>query len=362
MKRKKITRNRRKKVLQILAIIIAIPLIVILVVLIVRASGKIALYKNNNEVHALNVTTSDMPLEVAQDDGTYDWKEGDIKYNGQIYRYNDEILTFLVLGIDNQEKVYKGEVTDYKNGGQSDAIFLAVMNPKNHTAKLIAVNRNTIADIDVYNIDGTFAGTAPLQITLQHGYGDGRELSCERSVKAVSKLFKNIPINGYLSINMGAIQEINDAVGGVPVTVMENSKWYSENLQNNVGNTIVLHGIDAYEYLQNRNVDDFDSATDRLNRQKQYLKSFVDVAKAKTKEDIKFPITLYDKVKDYVVTDVSVAEMSYLASEALKYEFDADQIYSLQGDTKEVNGFEEFYPDEKLLYELIISIFYEPVN
>lgn len=354
--------KKRRKVLQIAAILIAIPLIVILIVLIIRASGKIALYKNKEKVQVLNVDSFNTPVKAAENDGSYVWKEGDIKYNNRIYRYNDEILTFLILGIDNQDKVYKGEVTDYKKGGQSDTIILTVLNPKNNSVKLIAVNRNTITDVDVYNSDGTFAGTSPLQITLQHGYGDGRELSCERSVNSVSKLFKNIPIHGYISINMGAIPDINDAVGGVPVTVMENSKWYSKNLEENVGNTIVLHGIDAYEYLQNRNVDDFDSATDRLNRQKQYLKSFVDIAKAKTKEDITFPITLYEKVKDYVVTDISVTKMSYLASELLKYEFNADSIVSLSGETKEVNGFEEFYPDENALYELIIETFYEQIN
>ena len=362
MKHKKKNKNHRKA-LQIVAIVIAVSLIIVLIVLIVRASGKIALYKKNKtEVQTLNVDSSDTPIKIAENDGSYAWKEGDIKYNDHIYRYNEEILTFLILGIDSQDKVNKGKVTDYKDGGQSDAIFLTVLNPKNNSVKLIAVNRNTITDVDIYNSDGTFAGTMPLQITLQHGYGDGRELSCERSVNAVSKLFKNIPIHGYISINMGAIPEINDAVGGVPVTVMENSKWYSENLEKNVGKTVVLHGIDAYEYLQNRNVEDFDSATNRLNRQKQYLKSFVDVAKAKTKEDIKFPLTLYEKVKDYVVTDISISEISYLASEALKYEFNTESIYSLSGETKEVNGFEEFYLDQNALYELIINMFYEQIN
>lgn len=362
MKAKKKNRARRR-VLQILAIVIAIFLIVLLVVAIVKMNGKRSLYEANNS----QKSAAEAMAEVATDsdsltkDDSYVWQDGDIQYNGKLYRYNDEILTFLILGIDNQEKVYRGEVTDYKLGGQSDAMFLIAMNPKNKTIKLIAINRNTITDIDVYNSDGTFAGVMPLQITLQHGYGDGREQSCERSVKAVSHLFKNIPIHGYMSINMGAIQEMNDIVGGVPVTVMENSKWYSKNLEENVGNTIVLHGIDAYEYLQNRNVDDFDSATDRLNRQKQYLMSFANVAKEKTKEDITFPIELYEAIKDYLVTDISVSEMGYLASEGIKYSFDESQIFSLTGDTTEVNGFEEFHPDENALQGLLVEIFYEPI-
>ena len=45
------------------------------------------------------------------------------------------------------------------------------------------------ATLDVYDEDGVYMGQYTKQITLQHGYGDGMELSCERSVAAVSRLF-----------------------------------------------------------------------------------------------------------------------------------------------------------------------------
>ena len=61
----------------------------------------------------------------------------------------------------------------------------------------------------------------PSRSLCKHGYGDGMELSCERSVAAVSRLFYNLPISGYAAINMGAIPALNDAVGGVQVTVLD---------------------------------------------------------------------------------------------------------------------------------------------
>ena len=94
------------------------------------------------------------------------------------------------------------------------------MNPHNKTVSIITVNRNTMAPVDVYDEDGIYMGQYVKQITLQHGYGDGKELSCERTVTAVSRLFHNLPINGYVAINMDAIPALNDAVGGVPVTVL----------------------------------------------------------------------------------------------------------------------------------------------
>ena len=99
---------------------------------------------------------------------------------------------------------------------------LETWNPVSYThLSIIAVNRNAMALVDVYDEDGVYMGQYTKQITLQHGYGDGMELSCERSVAAVSRLFYNLPISGYAAINMGAIPALNDAVGGVQVTVLD---------------------------------------------------------------------------------------------------------------------------------------------
>ena len=287
----KVSRKLLKNTGKVIAILVLIPILIFLIYSVVRVSGKNKLYKeakSNKETEApiVNSLPQSIEVEVVEEDDSYDWKEGDLRYNGNIYRYNDEILTFLIMGIDKKGKVYKGEVTDYIDGGQADALFLAIINPKSEEISIVAINRNTMTDVDVYNSDGSFNETRKLQITLQHGYGDGRELSCERQRDVVSKLFMNIPIHGYASINMGAISEINDAVGGVPVVIEENSAYKSDNLKNNVGKEVVLKGKDAYEYIHNRDVKEFDSAGKRLNRQKQYLSSFINKAKAKTKQSI----------------------------------------------------------------------------
>lgn len=51
------------------------------------------------------------------------------------------------------------------------------------------------------------------QIAIQHGYGDGKELSCELTRDAVSSLLYELPIHGYAAVNMAAIPELNDALG-----------------------------------------------------------------------------------------------------------------------------------------------------
>ena len=123
------------------------------------------------------------------------------------------------MGVDKS-----GEVTEGENGidgGQSDAMFLFVTDSKKESISVIPINRNTMTLVDVYDKAGFFIGQAELQICLQHGYGDGMRSSCLRTVDTVSRLFDDIPISGYLSLNMDAIPILNDALGGVTVEVMD---------------------------------------------------------------------------------------------------------------------------------------------
>lgn len=325
-----------------------------MVFLFLQMSGKNSLKRGSGGAVPLLAQSILSEPEVMGDS----WQEGDVRYQGVHYRYNKDILTFLFLGIDKMEKV--GPVQDGIDGGQSDAIFLLVLNPHNKEISVIGVNRDTMTDVDVYNQRGEFAGTAQRQICLQHGYGDGAELSCERSEKAVSNLFYGLPINGYCSVNMGAIPLINDAIGGVRVTALEDV------VRSDIkkGDDVLLKGMDAYYYLHNRDTSVPESARMRLERQKQYLAAYAGTALAALKEDLTLPVTLYNILSQYMVTDISLDEISYLAAQAAGYQFSQDNIYTLQGETREVDmGIHEgFYPDEQALYELVLQIFYEEVE
>lgn len=299
------------------------------------------------------VQSTDATMETEAPDN---WQEGDVRYQGVQYRYNSEILTFLFMGIDKME-----EVKPAKNGidgGQSDALFLLVLDPGSKEASIISIPRDTMTDIAVYNKDGKYVGNATAQLTLQHGYGDGAHVSCERTVEAVSKLFYELPIHGYCAINMGAIPLINDAVGGVEVTALEDV------IKSDIkkGQTILLKGKNAYKYLHNRDTNSEGSALRRLERQKQYLSAYAKTATAKMKTDITLPVTLYNTISKYMVTDIAVDEVSYLATQAAGYRFGSENIHSLSGETQWRDDFAEFYVDETMLYELILDVFYEEVN
>ena len=63
-----------------------------------------------------------------------------------------------------------------------------------------------------------------------------------------------------------------------------------------------------------------------------------------------------------MMTDVSMDEVSYLATQVASYTFDGNHILSLKGEQVMGSVLEEFHVDEEALYELILQVFYERVE
>ena len=159
---------------------------------------------------------------------------------------------------------------------------------------------------------------------------------------------------------MGAIGEINDAVGGVDVTVLQDLTAVDKSLKE--GEQVHLKGKQAYYYVQHRDISVEESARMRLNRQKQYLTAYIAQAKEAFKQDVTLPVTLFNKLTPYMITDITLDEVVYLAGQAAGYSFSSDNMYTIPGSTDTGNQFEEFYPDEAGLKDLIMEIFYTPVG
>ena len=200
------------------------------------------------------------------------WSEGVVSYKGKLYKYRDQLQNYLFMGIDNDLPVSQAE--DGISGGQSDAMFLIALDQRKKEVDIIAINRNTTALVDVYDRDGNFVVQTDLPICVQHGYGDGMKLSCMRSVDAVKRLLKGVPVSGYISLNMGGIGPINDAAGGIELVPIESVKLGDVYVK--AGEKTVLDGDQAYAYLRARDINEFGSADRRLERQKQYITVFLD--------------------------------------------------------------------------------------
>ncbi|MDD2970144.1 MAG: LCP family protein [Lachnospiraceae bacterium] len=354
--RSDVSENRRKRrknrrLIYALSIIGVILLSLTATVLITRAIGK-----SNLEKHAQEKVPELKPV-VEEEEQVADTKlpDGYVKYNSKIYQFNENIMTFLCLGIDA-----KGTLKEKTPGkaGQSDSLFLIVMNPDLKKVSLINIPRDAVTLIDTYDVNGQYVDSEEAQITLQFAYGDGREKSCEMTEQVVSRLFYNLPINGYAAMSMAAIGPVTDAVGGVEVEVLEDLTKLSPDLVK--GETVVLHGDAAYYYVEYRNClsDEVGTNLYRMDRQKQYLSSLFATMKSRTNENISLIPEIYQTFTDYMVTSVSLDEMSYLATTMLGYSFSTDDITTLAGEYVREGKYDMYHIDEDALYDLMIDTFY----
>ncbi len=287
------------------------------------------------------------------------WKDDWIIYHGDIYDYNEDVMTFLIMGIDKSDDEVK-EVYGEVNGGPADALFLLVFNPHDKSTRIIGINRNTMADVDIYDEYGNYVNTRRAQIAVQHGFGDGLEQSCELQKLAVSKLFFSLPIHGYAAINMSAIPAINDAIGGVDVT--PKSSFITGNCSFVQDQMVHLNGNMAFDYLHYRDVNQAGSADLRLQRQKEYLMAYISKAKSMAKKNPMLISDIYDTIKKQMVTDLTAQEVFFLSTTTLDYSFNNDNLYLLKGYTNIGDTFEEFYADNDELIKLMIEVFYEKVD
>ena len=175
--------------------------------------------------------------------------------------------------------------------------------------------------------------------------------------QVVSELFYGIPIHGYGALDMQSIATLNDAVGGVEVTVLEDMTKFKKSWTK--GAQVHLKGEDALRYISRRDTAYMGTNLGRVERQKQYLTAYVTQLKKKVKENVTFPVTLLGQIQKHMVTSLTAQEITYLADVLLGYDFSMENIISIPGESKMGEKHEEFYIDDAALKQIIIDVFYE---
>lgn len=291
-----------------------------------------------------------VPSEVAiEDDGKT------VTYQGKRYRYNEENINILCMGVD--KSISETDDESVGSNGQADVLIMMNLDTANGTLTMVNIPRDTLVDVSKYNINGEYTGVEKMQICLAYAYGDGKETSCANVTEAVGRLMYGMPIHSYAAIDYDAIAMLNDAVGGVTVIALEDIKSGSFYLSK--GETVTLRGQQAHSYVRHRAWDQVDANLLRMERQKQYLTSFIQTALSATRADLSVPLDLYNALDGYMVTDLSASSVTYLASEVM--DCGVNEIISLTvpGEMQAGEKYAEYYPDEVGLYEMILDVFYE---
>ena len=274
-----------------------------------------------------------------------------ITVEGVDYFPRQDITVMLVMGIDQEGPVKSSE--SYTNPGAADVVMLVIFDEKEENIRILALNRDTMLEMPVLGIGGRHAGTAYGQLALAHTYGNGLENSCENTRDAVSALLGGIRIDYYVSMNMDAIALLNDAVGGVPVNVVDDFSVVDATIP--MGRT-VLRGEQARNYLRIRQEVGNQLNLSRMERQKNYLKEFAEAFRASLEQEETFVADTYSEVASYVVTDCSVKVLTSMMD---RYEsYPLEEIVSPEGENILGEEYYEFYVEEAAMKELALRLFY----
>ena len=278
-----------------------------------------------------------------------------VEYKGETYKYNDHLSNYLFLGIDTRETVdtYQSQV----DAGQADAIFLVSMDRATEKIKVLFIPRDSMTRIEVFNPYGQSLGETTDHLNIQYAFGDGKEKSCELMKTAVSDMLDGLPIQGYCSMNMDGISVITDFVGGIQLTIPDDS-LADVNPEYKKGAVVDITGETAEQFVRYRDIDKTQSALVRQERQKTFLQALVQKAQEKAGEDAGFVTGLYDSVKSYTVTNMGNDIFAKLLVASQNGITDTETV---PGEGTHGENFDEYHIDEDALSDLIISMFYEKI-
>ena len=276
-------------------------------------------------------------------------------YNGTAYARREDLETVLLLGVDK----FEGETPEgYVNNQQADFLLLLVMDKQNETCTPIQLNRDTMTQIQILGVTGELAGTFTGQLALAHTYGSGEEDSCENTVLAVSNLLYGMEIDHYVSLTMDGVALLNDLVGGVTVEVLDDFTGIDDSLVQ--GETVTLQGQQALTYVRSRGGLEDSSNLHRMERQRQYLAALQQQLKAAVQQEDGFTLDALLQLNEYMVSDCTVNQLSDLGDSLATYQ--VGDILTTPGDAQEGEEFMEFTVDEDALQQLVMDVFYEPVE
>ena len=323
--------------------VVSILLVVVISLVVMINMGKNSLLEDNQDLRVK------VPASVEMYDDY-------IIYKGHKYKYNENVATILFSGIDKKTKEHNEEI--FGTAGQADSIFVLALDTSTGSYKLMALSRDSMVDVNICDAAGNFKGTQKMQICLAHAYGDGAETSNLNLKRSISRLFFGIPVNAYMSVDLDVIPILNDDVGGVTVTVMEDLTSWNPIFRK--GETITLWGTQAETYVRARDVTGDENQNNlRMERQKSYIDGFVDNAITLTRKDFSTPLMLYNDVADYSRTDIDATKISYLASVFLQRGFSSDEdLVKIPGKTVMGEKYAEYHVDTEAFFDIIIQAYY----
>ena len=324
------------------SVILAIAIVLLSAFLILNSMGKAQFHKNDKDIKNDSVTED----------------EYGILYKKNRYELNPDVVSFLLIGVDKDD-VNTNSISGVN--GQADTLLVVAINTKTKSVSIIPISRETLVDVDMYNISGGYVGVAKKQICLAYAYGKDNAQSSENVLLSVSRALYGINISSYITMDLAALEKISNEVGYTEVYVNEN--YYDPDFKTNykAGQTIKVKGKSAVNYIHWR-TDDVDANNYRMERQKSFITAFANKVSNQISKNFARVITYYNMMSPYVWTNISLSQTTYLAANCLKLNLgDSLNFKKIPGETFKRSGYSAFEPDEEALTEIIIETFYKKI-
>lgn len=222
---------------------------------------------------------------------------------------NKKPLNILILGTDTG-------ALGRKTTGLSDTMIVASLNAQKKTTYMTSIPRDT---------EVTIKGTTE---KINSAYAIG---GATQSIKTVQNLL-DVPVDFYVVMNMGGLEDLVKSVGGVDVTPPLTFKYGSANVKKGVKTH--LTGKEALSYSRMR-YDDPDGDYGRQKRQRQVILAIV--KKALSISSVTRFQTILNSVKKNMKTNLTFNDMLALR---FSYKNASHHIKSttLKGESEMIDG------------------------
>ena len=254
-------------------------------------------------------------------------------------------VNILLTGIDYSEE--REGRTDFR----TDTILLLCINFATGEVDMLSIPRDSYADIaytdNRWKINGAY---------MSAGGADGNGFAC--LMETVSTTLGGIPVNYYIGVEMQAVKDIVDIIGGV---------WYDVDYEIDMNGR---HLDTGYQLLDGQAVLDYCRARkgitsgtdiDRIDRQQRLLMTlFEQLQDTSLIQEIP---EIYQTVQSEIYTNLNFEQIAALSLFALNIDLDTDfNRYSLQGEYMKAYSATYYVLDHTYTEEVLKEIFGEDVN
>lgn len=261
--------------------------------------------------------------------------------SGEIYK-DENVLNVLILGTDERTK-------DFSDNARSDSMILLSINKKEHTAKLVSLERGMGVPI----LEGPYKGQYDW-LTHCFRYG-GASLVMEE----VRECFK-VDVDHFVRVNFTSVEYIVDLIGGIDVNLTADEVVYL----NSVPGTNVHEGVshlDGKTALSYARLRELDSDWQRVKRQQTVIQACANKVKDSNLSTLNELLNQILPMVQTNFTQSEIAKLMLIAPEFLGVEFERMTIpeQGTYGGMTGMGGRKMFAPDfaenAKILREFLYS-------